>query len=95
MGATIDIFGKINNKEMIATLEQEGLIVKGKSTYEVLDTELFKFVVDQMIQEAGIIPILHCYVTDVIKEGATIKSVITESKSGRQAILAKRIIDAT
>ena len=28
-------------------------------------------------------------------EGSTIKGVITESKSGRQAILAKRVIDAT
>jgi hypothetical protein len=32
---------------------------------------------------------------DVIMEGSTIKGVITESKSGRQAILAKRVIDAT
>jgi hypothetical protein len=48
-----------------------------------------------MIQEAGILPILHCYAVDVIMEGNVIKGVITESKSGRQAILAKRIIDAT
>jgi len=52
-------------------------------------------VVDQMVQEAHITPLLHCYVTDVIKEGDTITGVITESKSGRQAILAKRVIDAT
>lgn len=95
MGATINIFGNIKNKDMLATLEQEGLIVNGDPTYEVLDTEIFKFLVDEMIQEAGITPLLHCYVTDVIMEGNYIKGVITESKSGRQAIMAKRVIDAT
>jgi hypothetical protein len=95
MGATINIFGNIKNKDMRASLEQEGLIVNGEPTYEILDTEIFKFLVDQMIQEAGITPLLHCYVTDVIMEENIITGVITESKSGRQAIMAKRIIDAT
>jgi ribulose 1,5-bisphosphate synthetase/thiazole synthase len=63
--------------------------------YQVLDTEKFKFIADQMVEEAGIVPLLHCQTADVIMEGETIKGVITESKSGRQAILAKRVIDAT
>jgi flavin-dependent dehydrogenase len=63
--------------------------------YEVLDTEVFKYIADQMVKEAGIVPVLHCYTVDVIMDGNTIKGVITESKSGRQAILAKRVIDAT
>ena len=95
MGATIDIFGKIKNKDMKVKLEQEGLIVNDKPTYEVLETELFKYMADQMIHKAKVTPLLHCYVTDVIMEGDTISGVITESKSGRQAILAKRVIDAT
>jgi ribulose 1,5-bisphosphate synthetase/thiazole synthase len=95
MNATVDILGNFKNKKMIATLEREGLIVEGKPTYEVLDTEIFKHLIDVMIQEANITPLLHCYVTDVIMEDSTIKGVITESKSGRGAILSKRIIDAT
>jgi hypothetical protein len=63
--------------------------------YQVLDTEKFKFIADQMVQEAGIVPLLHCHTVDVILEGDTIRGVVTESKSGRQAILAKRVIDAT
>jgi len=63
--------------------------------YEVLDTEVFKYIADKMVQEAGIIPVLHCTTVDVVMDGNTIKGVITESKSGRQAILAKRVIDAT
>jgi len=95
MNGSINIFGNIRNKEMRASLEQEGLIVNGEPTYEVLDTEVFKHLADELVQEAGITPLLHCTAVDVIMEGNTIRGVITESKSGRQAILAKRIIDAT
>ena len=63
--------------------------------YEVVDTEIFKYIADQMVKDAGIIPLLHCTIVDVIMEGSTVKGVITESKSGRQAILAKQVIDAT
>jgi hypothetical protein len=63
--------------------------------YQVVDTEKFKYIADQMVQEAGIVPLLHCHTANVIVEGGRIKGVVTESKSGRQAILAKRVIDAT
>jgi len=63
--------------------------------FQVLDTEKFKFIADRMVEEAGIVPLLHCQTVNVIMEGNTVKGVITESKSGRQAILAKRVIDAT
>jgi hypothetical protein len=60
-----------------------------------LDTDLFKYVADRMVLEAGVRPLLHCYTVGAIMDGNAIKGVITESKSGRQAILARRIIDAT
>jgi hypothetical protein len=63
--------------------------------YQVLDTEKFKFIADRMVQESGVVPVLHCYTVDVLMDGNTIRGVITESKSGRQAILARRVIDAT
>ena len=66
-----------------------------QSLSEALDTEMFKYVADKMVKEAGIVPVLHCFGVQAIKEGNTLKGIITESKSGRQAILAKRIIDAT
>ncbi|TFG25902.1 MAG: FAD-dependent oxidoreductase [Promethearchaeota archaeon] len=94
-GATINILGNVKNKDMVAKLEEEGLFIDGKPTYEVLDTEKFKFLIDTMIQEAGVKPLLHCYVTDVVMDDKKLIGVITESKSGRQAIMAKRIIDAT
>ncbi len=62
---------------------------------DLLDADMFKYVADILVQEADIFPILHCYTVDAILEGNTIKGVVTESKSGRQAVLAKRVIDAT
>ena len=62
---------------------------------EVLDAEMFKYVADQMIQAAGVEPLLHSTAVDAVMDGNTIKGIIIESKSGRQAILAKRVVDAT
>ncbi|MCP4340559.1 MAG: FAD-dependent oxidoreductase, partial [Desulfobulbaceae bacterium] len=50
---------------------------------------------DQMIEEAGITPVLHTQIVDVILRDRVITGVVAESKSGRQAILAKRVIDTT
>jgi ribulose 1,5-bisphosphate synthetase/thiazole synthase len=66
-----------------------------QSQSEVLDADMFKYVADKLVEEAGIVPLLHCLAVEAVMEGNTIKGIITESKSGRQAILAKRVIDAT
>jgi hypothetical protein len=68
---------------------------ESQSLSEALNPEMFKCVADQLVQEAGVEPILHCFAVDPIVEGGTIKGVVTESKSGRRAILAKRVIDAS
>jgi len=60
-----------------------------------LDAEGFKFVADRLVEEAGVIPMLHRMFVAPIMEGDTLKGVIVESKAGREAILAKRVIDAT
>ena len=60
-----------------------------------LDAEGFKFVADRLVAEAGVRPMLHRMFVAPIVEDGVIKGVITESKAGREAILAKRVIDAT
>lgn len=60
-----------------------------------LDAEGFKVVADALVEEAGVIPMLHRMFVAPILEGDTIVGVIVESKAGREAILAKRVIDAT
>jgi FAD dependent oxidoreductase len=64
---------------------------------ECLDADFFKVVADHLVRESGIRPLLHCYAVDVIfEEGSqALKGIVTESKSGRQVVLAQRIIDCT
>ena len=60
-----------------------------------LDAEAFKYVADVLVEEAGVKPMLHrMFVAPIIEDGE-IRGIITESKAGREAILAKRVIDAT
>ena len=87
--------GGIGNEFEKRAKEMGGSRKEPQSLSEALDTEMFKYVADTMVQEAGIVPLLHCLGVQAIMEGNMIKGIITESKSGRQAILAKRIIDAT
>ncbi len=63
-------------------------------SYE-LDSEGFKLVADRLVEEAGIHPMLHRQFVAPIMRGDAIVGIITESKAGRQAILADRVIDAT
>lgn len=95
---TVDAGGIGREYERLAK-EMGGTQLESQSTSEALDPEMFKVVADTLVSRAGITPLLHCYGVSAIMEGdgdgGTITGVITESKSGRQAILAKRVIDAT
>ena len=59
------------------------------------DPEATKFMMDEMIREAGVKVFLHCWVADVVMDGPVVRGVVFESKAGRQAILAKIVVDAT
>jgi len=59
------------------------------------DPEATKFMMDEMIREAGVKVLLHCWVADVVMDGPVIRGVVFESKAGRQSVLGKVIIDAT
>jgi len=62
-----------------------------QSLSHALDAEMFKHVADVLVTEAGITPMLHRLGVAPILEGRRIVGVITESKAGREAILAKRV----
>ncbi|HUX74239.1 MAG TPA: FAD-dependent oxidoreductase [Steroidobacteraceae bacterium] len=66
-----------------------------QSSSHALDAEMFKWVADVLVQGAGVAPLLHRLCVAPIMENGAIRGVITESKAGREAILAKRVIDAT
>jgi FAD-dependent oxidoreductase family protein len=66
-----------------------------QSLSHALDAEMFKYVADVLVREAGITPFLHRLCVAPVLEGGLVRGVITESKSGREAFLARRVIDAT
>ncbi len=61
----------------------------------IIDAEISKYILNEMVSEAGVKTYLHSWGTEPIMEGKKCKGVIFESKSGRQAVLAKVVIDAT
>ena len=66
-----------------------------QSISHALDAEMFKYVADTLVREAGVRPMLHrMFVAPIVRDGI-IRGIITESKAGREAILARRVIDAT
>ncbi|EFO0322768.1 putative intracellular survival FAD-dependent oxidoreductase IbeA [Escherichia albertii] len=66
-----------------------------QSNSQAINAERFKLVADAMLEQAGVRRVLHITAVDVIKQESNLLGVITESKSGRQAILANVIIDCT
>lgn len=61
----------------------------------VIDPEIFKLVLSDMLIEAGVEILLHTVTAGAIREGNAVSGVLLESKSGRQAAFAGNVIDAT
>lgn len=59
------------------------------------DSQSVSYVAFRMMEEASIKMMLSTYVTDPIVEGDNLTGLFVENKSGRQAIKAKVVIDAT
>ncbi len=60
-----------------------------------IDPEIMKCLLNEMMEEAGVRQVLHSWGTETIMKENEAKGIIFESKSGRQAILAKVTIDST
>ena len=60
-----------------------------------IDGESFKHVADEFVCGAGITPMLHRMFVAPIMKDECITGIITESKAGREAILADRVVDAS
>ena len=61
----------------------------------VINPEKLKNVMLKLLDDAGVELRLYTLACDVVMESNVIKGVITESKSGREAILADVVIDAS
>ena len=75
--------------------EMGAAVQESQSQSYELDSEGFKLVADRMVEEAGIHGMMHRSFAAPIIDGDAVIGIITESKAGREAIRAKRVIDAT
>lgn len=60
-----------------------------------IDPERLKLVSQELVLESKVHLVFHTWAATPIAEGGAVRGAIFESKSGRQAILAKVVVDAT
>ena len=65
--------------------------------HPTVDPEAAKYLMDEMVaeQKKNLEMFFHCWGVDVIQDGDKVLGVVFESKEGRQAILAKQVVDCT
>ena len=61
----------------------------------IINPDEAKRVAFEIMEECGVEVLLYAFTVDAIREGNEVKGVIIESKAGREAILAKCVIDCT
>jgi hypothetical protein len=85
------------NPELVSRLKHYcDFVVDGKVRMTaVADPELLKCVLNNMVEEAGVKLYLHSWGTKALVEEGSVQGAVFESKSGRQAVLSARTIDAT
>ncbi len=85
-------------REIVDNLAESGGF--GKKWHEhkghiIYDLECGKFVLQDMLEKAGVETLFSAVSASVVMDGNRLKGLIVESKSGRQALLADNIVDAT
>ncbi len=69
--------------------------VNDREMQKVINPEKLKTVLLEMLEEAGVKLLLYTFACEPVMEGDRIKGIIAENKSGRGAILAKIVVDAS
>ncbi len=108
IGLPILGFLNINAKQIIKGLPQDlisRLMARGGSSdhkpcknhmsMTMINSEMVKDIALEIMEEKGIEVLMYAFLAGAITEGREIKGVIIESKAGREAILAKTVIDCT
>lgn len=96
-----------NNKQVILGIGEEmmkrldalkfGIIDRKKApVYPTVDAEAFKYVLADMVLASGMHAYLDCWGVDAIIDArGAVRGAVFESKSGRQAVLADVVVDAS
>jgi ribulose 1,5-bisphosphate synthetase/thiazole synthase len=80
--------------ELIARLESAGAWKAWKWT-KVFDVEVMKLELERWCDEARVEFWYQCPVVDAVVEDGRVRGVVVEGRSGRQAVLARVVIDAS
>lgn len=65
------------------------------SVCTAIDTEMYKLVTMQMLDEAGVFIAVNTLLTGAIMDGSRIRGAIIDSRSGREAIYARSFVDCS
>ena len=87
------------SKEVVDRMVSRGAASEKWASREVpgvvIDSEQLKVLLIEMQQESGVRVLTHTLAVRPIIDGNSVKGVFIESKMGRQAVLAKIVVDAT
>lgn len=89
-----------SDEESLIRRDQSWGLVWGHGPHRVrysvaYDPEEFKFALNQMVEETKVRLLLHAYACEALVEDGRVAGVTFQGKSGRFAILAKVVIDAS
>ena len=93
-GINIEIASRLKERNVYIPCRHSGPDTEWLEMRSV-DPEVVKYEFLRMLQEKGVDLLLHTYIVGTIMEGDVVKGVIMENKAGRQAVIAKMIVDAT
>lgn len=95
LGPPAQIWGS-HDSELVDYWKDRHAAFHGTITWSpTIDPELLKLVSLDLLVERGVNMLLHSWAVAPVQDGNDIQGIVFESKSGRQAVLAKVVIDAT
>jgi glycine/D-amino acid oxidase-like deaminating enzyme len=90
-GISLEICEKLREQGVYTRCEHSGEEIE----LNAFDPEVMKQELMGMLGAAGVEVLLHTYVARAIPAGDAVGGVVIENKAGRQAILARIVVDAT
>ncbi len=87
----LEIMGKLEDRRVMTRIRNN--VLDGYISF--YDAEVLKQVLQGMVLEAGVRPLLRCSVASAIVEEGSLRGAVVETKGGRKAVLSQVAVDAT
>ena len=93
-GINREIADRLRRKQVYAPLQKTTAEMIAMKMHAI-DPEVVKQELVEMLRDAGVELFLHALIVGDIIEHGVLKGILVEAKAGRQAILAKTVVDCT